>query len=167
MNEKLQIATLKGNQFLRGVSQEHIEQIAAISRCCDFEENEVVFHEGDRADFIYLVVSGKLAIELGTSAADRKHIVTVVPGEMLGWSSLLDRPKLSASARAIEATRLVQIDSAKLSAICREDPEFGFEFMRRATLAVAKRLNATWGQLSHIHVSHFLPVTAPAGEEDE
>jgi CRP-like cAMP-binding protein len=167
MNRQLQLATLKGIQFLRGVTQQHLEQIADISHCCDYEGQEIVFHEGDAAETIYLVVFGKLSIELGDSIADRKSIITVGPGELLGWSSLLERPKFAATARAVETTRLVRIDNARLLAICEDDPEFGFQFMRRTTLALAKRLNATWGQLSHLHVAHFLPVTASRDETNE
>jgi CRP-like cAMP-binding protein len=167
MTKQLLLATLKGIQFLRGVSHEHLEQIAAISQLCDYESQEIVFHQGDVADCMYLVVFGRLAIEVDGPGADHKKIVTVGPGEMIGWSSLLERPQLAATARVLETTRLVRIDSAKLLAICDEDVEFGFQFMRRAALALAKRLNATWGHLSHLRIPHFLPVTAAASESDE
>jgi CRP-like cAMP-binding protein len=158
---------LESVQFLSGVSREHLEQIADVAQCCDYESHEVVFHEGDSAEKIYLVVSGKLSIELGDSATDRKCIVNVGPGEMLGWSSLLKHPKLAATARALEPTRLVQADCARLLDICDDDPEFGYQFMRRMTLGLAKRLNATWEQLEHVHVAHFLPMTSSAGEIEE
>ena len=166
MNQSVPLSTLKGIEFLRGVSEEHLEQIAAISRVREYEEQQVAFREGDAADCVYLVVSGKLTIELGTSAEDRKRIITLGPGEVLGWSSLLVNHRMAATARALVPTRVVQVDSARLQEICNEDPEFGFAIMRRTTLALAKRLNATWGQLSHMHVSHFLPVAASV-EEDE
>jgi CRP-like cAMP-binding protein len=167
MNKHLLLATLQGIQFLRGVSREHLEQIAGIAQFCDYESEEIVFREGDVADSIYLVVFGKLSIDLCAATQDCKHIVTVGPGEMLGWSSLLDRPQLAATARTVETTRLVRIDSAKLLKICDEDTEFGLQFMRRTSVVLAKRLNATWGQLSHLHVQHYLPVTASASEVDE
>lgn len=167
MNKHVLVATLQGIQFLRGVSKEHLEQIAAIAEMCDFQDQEFVFQQGDNADCIYLVVFGRLSIQLDAEGPDCKQIISVGPGEMLGWSSLLDRPQLAATARAIEPTRLVRIDSAKLLKICDEDKDFGFQFMRRTTLALAKRLNATWTQLSHLHVSHFLPVAASAVETDE
>jgi len=167
MNKHLLLATLQGIQFLRGVSRDHLEQIAAIAQFCDYEADEIVFREGDDCDSVYLVVFGKLSIELCAPTMDSKHIVTVGPGEMLGWSSLLERPRLAATGRAIESTRLVRIDSAKLLEICDEYPDFGYQFMRRTMLALAMRLNTTWAQLSHLRVVHFVPVTASAGETDE
>ena len=167
MNQQLTLATLQGIQFLRGVSREHLEQIAGISEFCDYEPGEIVFRKGDVAEWMFLVVFGKLSIELCFNDSDCKQIVMVGPGELLGWSSLLKQPQMAATARAVEATRLVRIDSAKLSAICDEDPQFGYEFMRRTTLALAKRLNATWEQLSHVHLVHYVPVSAAAAEIED
>ena len=167
MNPQLTLATLKGIQFLRGVSDEHLEQIASISEFRDYEPGEIVFRKGDAADCMYLVVFGKLSIELCVTDSDCKRIVSVGPGEMLGWSSLLDRPRMAALSRAKEPTRLVRVDSAKLLAICDEDPAFGYMFTHRAMLALARRLNATWEQLSHVYVAHFVPVTATADDSDE
>ena len=61
----------------------------------------------------------------------------------------------------------MRIDSEKLLEICAEDPVFGYEFMRRTTQALAKRLNATWEQLGHVHLVHYLPVTSSAAECDD
>lgn len=167
MNEQMTLATLQGIQFLGGVTREHLEQIVSISEFGDYEPGEVVFRKGDHADHVFLVVFGKLSIEICANESDCKHIVTVGPGEMLGWSSLLKRSQLSALARAVEPTRLVRIDSEKLLEICAEDPAFGYEFMRRTTQALAKRLNATWEQLSHVHLVHYLPVSSSAAEFDD
>lgn len=167
MNPQLTLATLKGIQFLRGVSEEYLQQIASISEFHDYEPGEIVFRKGDAADSMYLVVFGKLAIELCVTDSDCKRIVMVGPGEMLGWSSLLERPRMAALARALEPTRLVRVDSRKLLAICDQDPEFGYLFTRRVMLALARRLGATWEQLSHVYLAHFVPVTATAEDMED
>jgi CRP-like cAMP-binding protein len=167
MNDQLLTATLRGIDFLRGTVKDHIDQIADISQFVDYEPGEIVFRKGDAADCLFLVVSGKLSIELCVTDHDCKHIVDVGPGEMIGWSSLLERRKVSALVRAIEPTRAVRVDSHKLLEICDEDPEFGYQFMRRATQALGRRLNATWEQLSHVYVAPFVPVTATAEIGDD
>jgi CRP-like cAMP-binding protein len=123
-----------------------------------------VFREGEVADSVYLVVSGKLSLELSPWTIDNKHLINVGPGEMLGWSSLAEQPRFAATVIACEPTRLVRVNAGRLRAICDEDPQFGYEFMRRAMLALAKRLSASWSQLSQMHVSHYLPLS-PGGEE--
>jgi CRP-like cAMP-binding protein len=164
MNKHLLIETLRGIRFLQGTSPEHLEQLASVAEVCDFDVSDIVFHDGDLADSIYLVVFGQLVLEVCTPEWGCKQIVSVGTGEMLGWSSLSEHQRMVATARVTEKTRLVRIAVAKLVAICDEDPQFGYEFMHRSMLALAKRLTATWAQLSSVHLVHYLPTTASAGE---
>jgi CRP-like cAMP-binding protein len=159
--------TLGEIHFLDGTSPAHLEQIAAVAQIREYDKSDIVFREGDVADSVYLVVSGRLSLELSPSTTERKQIVSVGPGEMLGWSSLIEQPKFSAAAVVVEPTRLVRIDATRLWEICDEDPRFGYDFMRRAVLALAKRLTTTWRQLSHLHISHYSPVMAVAGESED
>jgi CRP/FNR family transcriptional regulator, cyclic AMP receptor protein len=164
MEKHILMETLAGVRFLRGVTRDHLEQIASVAELSDFEESDVLFRSGDTAESVYLVVFGKLVLELCTPEWGCKQVVEVGPGEILGWSSLSEHRELAATARVLEKTRVVRIDGKKLLAICEEDPEFGYEFMHRTMLALAKRLTATWTQLLQVHVVHFLPTTTSAGE---
>jgi CRP/FNR family transcriptional regulator, cyclic AMP receptor protein len=164
MNKHLLLETLRGIRFLQGTSREHLEQLADIAELGDYDEFSIVCQGGDVAENIYFVVFGQLVLEICTPEWGCKQIVTVGPGEMLGWSSLSEHRRMAATARVTKKARLVSIDGARLLAICDEDPRFGYEFMHRTMLALAKRLTATWTQLSQVHVVHYLPTTASAGE---
>jgi len=164
MNKQLLLETIRGIRFLQGTSREHLDQIASVAQVCDYNEADILFREGDVADSVYLVVFGNLVLEVCTPEWGCKQIITVGPGEILGWSSLSDHRRMVATARVIEKARLVRIDGAKLLAICDEDPKFGYEFMHRTMLALAKRLTATWTQLAQVQVVHYLPTSASAGE---
>jgi CRP-like cAMP-binding protein len=164
MNQANILDTLADIRFLRGISSDHLKQIAEVAELRDYDEADVVFREGELANSVYLVVSGKLSLELSPSTVYRKHLVSVGPGEMLGWSSFVELPRFVATAVVVEPTRLIRIDGKRLRAICDEDPEFGYEFTRRTMRALAARLAATWTQLSHLYVSQYVPVMTP-GEE--
>ncbi len=164
MNKNDLIQTLQKLRFLNGIDPAHLDQIANIAQICDCDADEILFHEGEPAKNIYLVVSGKLSLELSPSTIYSKHLVSVGPGEMLGWSSFAEQPQFAATAVVTEPARLVQIDGERLRAICESDREFGYAFMHRTMLALAQRLTTTWAQLSHLYVSHFLPVTTPVDE---
>jgi CRP-like cAMP-binding protein len=164
MNKNSLIHTLQATRFLHDIDPAHLDQIAEIAQVCDFAAHDVVFCEGQIADSVYLVVSGELSLELSPYTVYRKHLVSVGPGEMLGWSSLVEHPRFAATAVVTEPVRLVRIDGRRLRAICDADPEFGYEFTRRTMQALAKRLTATWTQLSHLYVSHYVPVTTPCDE---
>jgi CRP-like cAMP-binding protein len=64
---------------------------------------------------------------------------------------VLEQTRLSATARALEPTRAVRLNGKQVLAQCEHNPRFGFEFMRRAALALANRLNATRLQLLNVY----------------
>jgi CRP-like cAMP-binding protein len=167
MNKYEIIDTLRENRFLKDIDSEHLDKIAKIAQVREFDAHDVVFCEGDTADSVYLVVSGRLSLELSHgSDAYRKQLVTVGPGEILGWSSLVESPRFAATAIVVEPARLVRIDGARLRAICDQNPQFGYEFTRRTLRALAMRLTETWRQLSYVHLSHQVPISASNDERD-
>jgi CRP-like cAMP-binding protein len=134
------VQMLQEIRFLHDIDSSHLEQIANIAEILEFDAHDVVFREGDTADSVYLVMSGKLSLELSPSTANRKQLVSVGPGEILGWSTLVEHPRFAATAVVVEPTRLVRVDGVRLRAICDEDPLFGYEFTRRTLRALPLRL---------------------------
>lgn len=167
MNANVLSHSLKEIHFLHGIAPQYLEQIAAIAETRDFDAHDVVFREGQTANSLYLVAAGKVSLQVCRGSTGTKQIVTVGPGELLGWSSLSDHPQFAATAVVLERTHVIQIDGAKLRAICDADPRFGYEFMRRTMLALAKRLTATWTQLSELYVAHYAPMAVGATAESE
>jgi CRP-like cAMP-binding protein len=151
MSRNLLTETLADIQFLRDIDSEHLERIANIANVRDFEVQEVVFREGQPAESLYLVVSGNVSLEICASGPGCRQILTLGPGELLGWSSLLDQSCYTARARAVEPTRLVEINVAKLNEISDRDTQFGYELMRRTAVALAKRLSGTRMQLLNVY----------------
>ena len=68
-------------------------------------------------------------------------------GELIGWSPLVGRLRLSDTAHTVTATSAIAVNGERLLALCDEHPQFGYAFMRRATQVLAGRLSATRLQL--------------------
>jgi CRP-like cAMP-binding protein len=159
MSQKLLTDALQNSRFLHDISQQHLEQLTKVASLRDFDELEVVFREGDVAQHIYLVVFGNVSLDICAPGVGCKRVMTVGPGEILGWSALLEQTRMTATARTLEITRLVEIDAAPLLTLCGKDLGFGYEIMRRTMLALAKRLSATRMQLLDVYGSQ-LPAAA-------
>jgi len=151
--------TLGEIQFLHDMAPEDVDQIANVANIRDFDESDIVFREGDLAESMYLIVSGNVSLEVCAAGAGCKQILTLGPGELLGWSSLLGQSRYTARARTPQGARLVQINVPKIMEICDRDPRFGYDLMRRTALALAKRLSATRIQLVNVYGDQ-LPATA-------
>jgi CRP-like cAMP-binding protein len=153
------IDTLRGIRFLHDMGQMRLEQIAKIARLRDFQQGDVVFRQGEAAQHIYLVAWGNVSLEICAAGAGCKPILTLGPGELVGWSSVLEQTCYTARARAVEKTRLAEINVAQLLTMFSHDPQFGYELMHRTALALAKRLSATRMQLLNVYGDQ-LPVVA-------
>jgi CRP-like cAMP-binding protein len=151
VNHDSLIDTLREIRFLHDIGPMHLEQIAKIARIRDFNEGDIVFRQGDAAKHVYLVAYGNVSLEVCAAGTGCKQIFTVGPGELLGWSSVLEQAYYTARARAIGTTRMVEINAGQFLTICARDPQFGFELMRRTALALAMRLSATRIQLVDVY----------------
>jgi CRP-like cAMP-binding protein len=159
------IETLREIRFLHDIGQMRLEQIAKISRFRDLSSGEIVFRQGDIAQHVYLVADGNISLEICASGTGCKQILTLGPGELVGWSSVLEQSCYTARARALQTTRLIEINVAQLLTMCNHDPQFGYELMHRTALALAKRLSATRMQLLNVY-GEQLPVVAQEVEAE-
>ena len=162
MNDGSLIEKLQGIRFLQGIDPVHLHQIASISEVCVYDTQEILFHEGEEAEYVYLVVTGKIMLELCPSTIYQKSLLSVGPGEMLGWSSFVEERHYASTGVVVAPTQLIRIDGKQLRAICDKDPEFGYDFMHRIMRALAKRLTVTWTQLANV----YLPMNLPMGFDE-
>jgi CRP-like cAMP-binding protein len=167
MNKTLTVDALRDLQFLSVLSPKYLQEIAKISRYRDVKSGEFIFHEGDPAKDVYLIASGSVSLKICAGGMGAKQIVTLGPGELLGWSTLTNHPEFVATALAKGPVRLVEIDGAKLHAMCDVDQEFGYELLRRTLQALSKRLIATWTQLADVYVPHYAPVAFGGAASNE
>jgi len=147
MDKQQLMNILREVRFLQDVNEEHLEKIADIAQFVSYDDNAMVFRDGDPANSVYFVVSGGISLEMCAPGLGCKKILTMGPGELVGWSAVLGQSQLTASARAMNPTSLVQIHAGLLLTLCDHDARFGYEIMRRTSLALAKRLSATRMQL--------------------
>ena len=120
------------------------------ARLYSFQAGETIFREGDPSRRLYIVKSGRVAIEVHVPSKGRRTIAVVDPGEPFSWSVLVEPCVETASARALEETEVVGIDREVLLELCREDVELGFEVYRALSEVITGRLNATRLELSEL-----------------
>lgn len=81
-------------------------------------------HEGDVADSLHLVVSGRLAVQVSTPSGQIATLNVIKPGEYFGEISLLDhrRPRRTATIVALEPTETRSISKGAFHKLREEHP---------------------------------------------
>ena len=75
-------------------------------------EDEVLFNQGDEGNNAYMVVAGRLSVEVDKNAAGYMG-----DGEVFGELALLLDQKRSATVKALKSTELIEIDKTGLDLI--------------------------------------------------
>jgi CRP/FNR family transcriptional regulator, cyclic AMP receptor protein len=147
MDHDVTQSTLRDLAFTQGLDPGQLDQIAEIVAPVEWAAGETVFREGDHDSILYVVQDGRVAIEVTVPGRGRVIILTVGPGEVFGWSSLLHQRSKTAAARTTEPTTALALDAARLREFCDADPRLGYVLTRRILEVVADRLKATRMQL--------------------
>lgn len=156
MTDQTVLDTLRGIEFFHDIADEHLARLAAIAEPVEFSPNEVIFREQEQAKNVYLIISGQVSLICCDPDVGCRSLATVSDGQLIGWSPLVGRKLLSDTARTVTATKAFAVDGEQVLALCRDDPEFGFEFMHRVAQVLAARLFAT--RMQHLRMSgHELP----------
>jgi CRP-like cAMP-binding protein len=131
---------LKDSKFMRNLGEQHLNQIATLARLQACEEKAVLFCQGQVSPFIYFLLSGKVVLEVEEPEGKSVAVSTLGPGELLGWSPVLGRLAMTATARAGTACRLAVLEVQQVGELCERDPRFGVAFLRQVALVLSERL---------------------------
>ncbi len=141
--EGISTLQLMRTDLFKGLNDCALAKIAQISREEVFDAGEFVFLAHEKAENVYLVLEGTVAIEIETNDI-RQHAMicvdTVRRGSVFSWSALVEPHALTASSRCLETTRVITIDGSKLTDVLEEFPDIGFAGMKNLSVIMASRL---------------------------
>ena len=116
-----------------------------------FAAEDVILHEGADTDTFGIVLEGRVALRLLVPERGAVTVMTVEPGDVVGWSALVPPYRATSTAVAVEPTRLLAFESAPLRKALQEDPALAATVYPRVLEAVARRLGATRHQLLDLY----------------
>jgi CRP/FNR family transcriptional regulator, cyclic AMP receptor protein len=152
------LEAVKKHPFTEGISPEHCATLASLARHVSFDQDEVIFAEGDPKHEFFLLLNGRVALEMAVQDKTlRVHVVE--GGDELGWSAVLMGGGKRFQARALEPVDALAFDGYTLLEICRKDNAFGYKIMHRMLATVSERLQAARMQV----LDMYSPIARRAG----
>jgi CRP-like cAMP-binding protein len=129
--------------LLAGLEPAFVEELASISESKSVQKGEWLFHEGDNADALYLIVSGsiELIVNLDQKRAIRATLNILNEGHAIGWSAIVKPYIYTLGARVSSDAHLVRIDGKQLRTLLEAHPEQGYILMSGIAQTMATRLN--------------------------
>jgi CRP-like cAMP-binding protein len=134
--------TLSQFSLFNGLPESLLKEIAAISNETSAKQGEYVFKEGEKADKLYFLLNGSIALRVKlTSRPDRVTVSFVsMPYQSFGWSGVVAPHHYTSSAECDEDSNLLIIPADPFMKLLEKYPEHGFTVMKRIAEIIADRL---------------------------
>jgi CRP/FNR family transcriptional regulator, cyclic AMP receptor protein len=138
---------LKGVPFFQGMT---VEQLKVLSNVCEeqlFPESTVIFEEGEPGGTLYVIVSGKVAVERRNRVTrTTARLGTVDARSYFGEATLFDNSATTTMALALEDTLTLRLRNEHLVALMQEYPELSLHLIK----ILSKRLQETSEQVASL-----------------
>jgi HEAT repeat protein len=128
------VLSLKKVPAFQNLNTDELRLLADISEEADYADGQQILAEGELGDALYVIVSGKVAIQRKTPGTSDPNAVTQLatlgPGEYFAEMSLFDDEPHSADAVALEPTELLLVRQEPLVAVIKQKPELAVGLFR-------------------------------------
>jgi CRP/FNR family cyclic AMP-dependent transcriptional regulator len=128
------------SEFFSGLDDEAIDFLASHASRLRLDRGKVLFQQGDRAEHFYLLLSGRVSLEIPALEGPALELQDIGPGKIAGWSWLLPPNRWNFQARARSDSELLAFDGKAVLAHCEENPRFGYELVKRFSALMSERL---------------------------
>jgi CRP/FNR family cyclic AMP-dependent transcriptional regulator len=145
---------LRRYPFFSFMNHDQLREVAMISDEVEYKKGDVLFNSEEKADACFLLMEGSIDLhyvvvdEYDPSLRKEFIVGTINPGELLGISAFVAPHIYTATALAVNDSRLLKIDAVALRKLCRQDTELDCGFQTMAAKATMERLHATRVQLA-------------------
>lgn len=137
------LALLESSTLFSSLSKQILWRIASLTQEKTFEIGDYLVTEGDRAEYCYIIESGRVEI-FHQISLDKKMIINVIgEGEILGELAIIDDLPRSVSAIALELTKTYAISQWDFKAQLQAYPEIALQLLP----VLARRLRQAQEQL--------------------
>lgn len=139
---------LRSSPVFGALPAREIEMLGAAAREEAYRPRDFVFLEGDPAEWLCIVRSGRVKI-LKHSRTGRDVVLELLgPGEVFGGVAVIERRPYPAAAQAIEPTVVLKLPAAAIVALAERYPSI----IKEMALMIGRRLRAAHDSVKSLAV---------------
>jgi CRP/FNR family cyclic AMP-dependent transcriptional regulator len=100
--------------------------------CVDrsYKKGHLIFHQGDLGEALFIVVDGHVKVFVTSEDGDEMVLVTLGPSDVFGELAIIDGGPRSASAEALEPTKVLALTRTVLLDLLRQHPQLTDALLR-------------------------------------
>jgi CRP/FNR family transcriptional regulator, cyclic AMP receptor protein len=136
--------------ILKELDESMIDLLSPLFEEFSCQPGTVIFQQGEQAEFLYLVIDGKVDMSFKPYDGISITISHVGKGGLFGWSAVVGSDKYTSTAVAIEDVEAFRVHGNELRKFCREHPEAGRDILERLADGVSSRWKDAHKQVQSI-----------------
>lgn len=145
--------SLRSMLILENLTDEMLDLLIPFIEVHQYESREVIFREGDRSEYFYMIRSGKVLLEKRISSKITVSIASIKPGLSFGWSALLRDP-LRLDAVCSEPSTIYKLEAKESMQLMEDNPKMGYMVYRNLIRIVQRRLDLRTEQFVRVISRH-------------
>lgn len=130
-----------------GVESESCDSWTPFLEPVNLAGGEVLFQQGERADAMYLIESGELAVVLEIEPGHRAPVRHFGPGQLIGEVALYQSVPRTATVEAVGEARLWRLTAARLRELESSHPPMALSIQRYVAATLAERVSFSTNEL--------------------
>lgn len=134
------VEVLRSLPHFAGVRPESLKAVAEIAEEREFKAGETLCREGEPARWLSVLKEGEVDVVYRSQAHGGSIVDTIVPGELLGWSAIMEPHTISATVQARGNGRYLAIQADGLRKLCEKDHTLGYRLMTWVAREIRSRL---------------------------
>ena len=148
VGEMVEIDELRGSKVLRDLNDRELAEVAKLGTAWKRPAGQRVIREGSEAVGLYLLQEGRVQVRMTSRDGHEVMIDELGPGDLFGWSSVLDQSGFKAAIWTVEDSTLVVFDGRKMRALFEANNHIGYRVVREIAEIVASRLERLRSRLA-------------------
>lgn len=142
---------LGSSELLSNLTKDEIQFLESVANEHELAADTVLFEEDSPATHFYIVVKGRVGLELVSPRRLPIVIQTLGPGDLVGLSWYFPPHSWSWRARALDDTTVVSFDANLVRERCSQDQNLSEQILRVVAREAVSRLHATRAQLLDLY----------------
>src|SRR5512142_3026820 len=103
-----------------GFTGDDFDKIKSLATTRNYARDEQIFSEGDKADFLYFIESGRVSVRI-QKFTSQEEIATMGAGECFGEMAILSNDRRNASVVALTDATLLRVEKDAFLDLIKND----------------------------------------------
>ncbi len=146
---------LKEIELFQQIDFEVMNEIAGICSEVKYSKDTTIFERDEQAKCLYILIEGTVHLKIKNSGSITYSLTE--PGDVFGWSSMLEHGNYTASGICATDLKAVKIEKDKLIKIFNNHPDAGFKVLQRLAGVISRRLSNAYQDLLSARVTDTTP----------